>query len=93
MCFFLLDVINSETEMNMEHEATTRMAFFIGILVLVALGELLSPRRVLTMSKLIRWLSNLGVLAVGTLAVRLGHWVSGERAGPECSTRSAISKP
>ena len=55
----------------MEHEATTRMAFFFGILVLVALGEILAPRRMLTMSKLTRWLSNLGVVAVGTLAVRL----------------------
>lgn len=55
----------------MEHEATTRMAFFFGILVLAALGEILAPRRMLTMSKLTRWLSNLGVVAVGTLAVRL----------------------
>ena len=55
----------------MEHEATTRLAFFFGILVLVALGELLSPRRALTMSRPIRWFSNLGVVAVGALAVRL----------------------
>ena len=55
----------------MEHEATTRLAFFFGVLVLVALGELLSPRRVLTMPRPIRWFSNLGVLTVGALAVRL----------------------
>jgi len=55
----------------MEHEATIRVAFFFGILVLVALGELLAPRRVLTMPRLIRWLSNLGVVALGALAVRL----------------------
>jgi hypothetical protein len=43
-----------EKEKIMEHEATTRLAFFFGILVLVALGELLSPRRVLTMPRPIR---------------------------------------
>ena len=60
-----------EKEKIMEHEATTRLAFFFGILVLVALGELLSPRRVLFMSRPIRWFSNLGVVAVGALTVRL----------------------
>ena len=55
----------------MEHKATIRVAFFLGILVLVALGERLSPRRRLTMSRPMRWLSNLGVVALGALAVRL----------------------
>ncbi len=55
----------------MEHEATIRLGFFIGILAIVALGELFSPRRVLTMSRPVRWFSNLGVVAVDTLAVRL----------------------
>ncbi|NNK85853.1 MAG: sterol desaturase family protein, partial [Desulfobacterales bacterium] len=55
----------------MEHEATTRLAFFFGILVLVALGEFFSPRRALTMARPIRWFSNLGVVAVGALTVRL----------------------
>jgi len=55
----------------MEHEAGIRLGFFFGILALVALGELLFPRRALRTSRKVRWLSNLGVVAVDTLAVRL----------------------
>jgi len=55
----------------MDNEAAVRLGFFIGILVLVALGELVSPRRALTTSKAGRWLGNLGVVALDTLTVRL----------------------
>ncbi|MCB2183073.1 MAG: sterol desaturase family protein [Desulfobulbaceae bacterium] len=55
----------------MENEATIRLGFFFGILALVALGELVSPRRALTTSKTVRWLSNLGVVVVDTVTVRL----------------------
>lgn len=55
----------------MENEAAIRLGFFFAILVLVALGELLSPRRALTTSKTGRWLSNLGIVAVDTFTVRL----------------------
>ncbi len=55
----------------MEHEAAIRLGFFLGILLLVALGELVSPRRALTTAKAGRWLSNLGVVAVDTLTLRL----------------------
>ncbi|MBA3005995.1 MAG: sterol desaturase family protein [Proteobacteria bacterium] len=55
----------------MENEAAIQLGFFFGILVLVALGELLFPRRALTTSKTGRWLSNLGVVAVDTFTVRL----------------------
>ena len=55
----------------MEHEVVIRLGFFFGILALVALGELFFPRRVLRTGKAVRWLSNLGVVVVDTLAVRL----------------------
>jgi len=55
----------------MEHEATIRLAFFFGILFLVAAGELLFPRRLLRTGKAVRWLSNLGVVFVDTMTVRL----------------------
>jgi sterol desaturase/sphingolipid hydroxylase (fatty acid hydroxylase superfamily) len=55
----------------MEHEAAIRLGFFFGIFFLVAIGELISPRRVLQTSKIIRWLSNMGIVAIDTLAVRL----------------------
>jgi sterol desaturase/sphingolipid hydroxylase (fatty acid hydroxylase superfamily) len=55
----------------MENEAAIRLGFFFGVFLLVALWELLSPRRFLTTSKPIRWLSNMGVVAIDTLAVRV----------------------
>ncbi|MEW6593372.1 MAG: sterol desaturase family protein [Thermodesulfobacteriota bacterium] len=55
----------------MAHEAMIRLLTFFSILALVALGEMLFPRRVLRTGKRVRWLSNLGVVAVGTLTVRL----------------------
>jgi sterol desaturase/sphingolipid hydroxylase (fatty acid hydroxylase superfamily) len=55
----------------LKHEAVIRLGFFFGIFILVAIGELLSPRRTLAMSKKVRWFSNLGVVAIDTLAVRL----------------------
>jgi sterol desaturase/sphingolipid hydroxylase (fatty acid hydroxylase superfamily) len=54
----------------MTNEAEIRLGFFFGIFLLVALWELLSPRRVLTTSKPVRWISNMGVVALNTLAVR-----------------------
>lgn len=55
----------------MEHETTIRLVFFFGILAIVALAELAFPRRALTMSKGVRWFSNLGVIVLDTLVVRL----------------------
>ncbi len=54
----------------MEHEAGIRLGFFFGILVLMAIWELLAPRRQLTVSKTSRWSSNLGLVLVNTLALR-----------------------
>ncbi|MFZ5774861.1 MAG: sterol desaturase family protein [Thermodesulfobacteriota bacterium] len=61
----------------MENEARIRLLFFGGILVIVALLELLVPRRRLQTSKPIRWVSNLGIVALDTLAVRLAFPVIG----------------
>jgi sterol desaturase/sphingolipid hydroxylase (fatty acid hydroxylase superfamily) len=53
------------------HEPFIRFFFFFGILVLMAAWELLAPRRPLTTSKASRWMSNLGIVLLDTLAVRL----------------------
>jgi sterol desaturase/sphingolipid hydroxylase (fatty acid hydroxylase superfamily) len=55
----------------LSYECSIRFAFFAGILVLMALGELVAPRRRLTTNKPLRWLSNLGLVLVNTLALRL----------------------
>ncbi len=55
----------------MEHEATIRLGFFFGILLVMASLELISPRRVLTTSKAVRWFSNLGIVFLNTALLRL----------------------
>jgi sterol desaturase/sphingolipid hydroxylase (fatty acid hydroxylase superfamily) len=55
----------------MENEAAVRLGFFFGFFILVAIWEVVSPRRVLNTSKTIRWISNMGVVLIDTMAVRL----------------------
>ncbi|MEW6599466.1 MAG: sterol desaturase family protein [Nitrospirota bacterium] len=55
----------------MGNEAVIRLGFFFGVLTVMAVWELLSPRRVLTMSKLTRWLSNLGIVVIDSFILRL----------------------
>ncbi len=54
----------------MENEGAIRLGFFLGIFIIVALWELVSPRRVLTTGKGIRWISNLGIVGIDTIVVR-----------------------
>lgn len=54
----------------MEHEATIRLGFFLGTLLLLAMLECTAPRRSLTVSKAARWFANLGIVTLGTLIVR-----------------------
>ena len=53
------------------HEAAIRLVFFLGVFALVALWEVLLPRRVLTLSRALRWTSNLALFALNTVLVRL----------------------
>ena len=53
------------------HEPAIRLGFFVGVFVIVALWELAAPRRALTVSKALRWGSNLGLVALNTLVLRL----------------------
>ena len=53
------------------HEPAIRLASFIGIFALMALWELMAPRRALTVSKTARWASNLGLVVLNTLVLRL----------------------
>lgn len=59
------------TEFILHHEITIRLAFFIGVLVVMALWEILAPRRVLTTSKSWRWTSNLGIVFLNSFLLRL----------------------
>jgi sterol desaturase/sphingolipid hydroxylase (fatty acid hydroxylase superfamily) len=53
------------------YESVIRLSFFLGILVLMAAWEKLSPRRPMTTSKALRWYSNLSMVIIDTLALRL----------------------
>ncbi len=55
----------------LDHEVTIRLGFFVGVFVLVALAELWVPRRQLTLKRSLRWTSNLGLVLLNTLVVRL----------------------
>lgn len=53
------------------HEPVIRLSFFLGVFVLVGIWEVLAPRRALTVSKSLRWASNLGLVVLNTVLVRL----------------------
>jgi sterol desaturase/sphingolipid hydroxylase (fatty acid hydroxylase superfamily) len=58
-------------EINPGAEATIRLAFFVGIFVIVALWEVAAPRRVLTTSKASRWFGNIGIVFINAVILRL----------------------
>lgn len=58
-------------EFIMDHEAAIRLGCFLGVFTLVALAEIIAPRRVLTMSRAVRWFGNLGIVFLNTVVVRL----------------------
>ena len=53
------------------HDIAIRVAFFLGIFVLVALWELLAPCRRLTVPRGLRWANNLGLVVMNALLLRL----------------------
>jgi len=55
----------------MRNELAIRLIFFFGVFGLVALWELLAPRRALTTSKKRRWVNNLTIIVINPLVLRL----------------------
>lgn len=53
------------------HEPTLRLAIFLGVLSAMALWELAAPRRRGEIPRLLRWSSNLALVALDTAVVRL----------------------
>ncbi|MCW8916532.1 MAG: sterol desaturase family protein [Magnetovibrio sp.] len=58
-------------ESLLANEPVIRLSAFIGIFAIMALAELLQPRRQLTVSKGLRWFSNLGIVALNTAIARV----------------------
>src|SRR3990167_8783556 len=59
------------TEFILHNEVAIRLGFFIGVLTVMALWEILAPRRALTTSKSWRWVSNLGIVFLNSILLRL----------------------
>jgi sterol desaturase/sphingolipid hydroxylase (fatty acid hydroxylase superfamily) len=58
-------------EWVMQHEMQIRLGFFLGVFALVAFTEFLAPRRELSVSKMTRWVNNLGLVFLNTIVLRL----------------------
>ena len=58
-------------EFIISYEMNIRIGFFFVVLGVMALWEILAPRRTLGVSKSIRWMNNLGIVALNTILLRL----------------------
>jgi sterol desaturase/sphingolipid hydroxylase (fatty acid hydroxylase superfamily) len=58
-------------ELVMNNETSIRMGFFFGMLVVMAVWEVIAPRRALTVSKALRWANNLGLVFFNSFLLRL----------------------
>ena len=58
-------------EFVMSNEKYIRMGFFFGMLAIMAIWEILAPRRALTVSKAVRWINNLGLVFFNSLLLRV----------------------
>ncbi|MEX2352568.1 MAG: sterol desaturase family protein, partial [Gammaproteobacteria bacterium] len=58
-------------EWVLTNEVPIRLGFFFGVLVLMAGWETLAPRRPLALTRLARWPSNLGLVFLNTIILRL----------------------
>ncbi len=58
-------------EFIMSNEAVIRLSFFLGIFAVMAIWEFIAPRRILTVSKVMRWTNNLALVLLNTFILRL----------------------
>jgi sterol desaturase/sphingolipid hydroxylase (fatty acid hydroxylase superfamily) len=55
----------------MDNEPAIRLAGFLGVFLVMAIWELLAPRRALQQSKTGRWMNNIGLVILNTAILRL----------------------
>ena len=58
-------------EFILNNEINIRLGFFFGMFALVATWEVIAPRRALTLSRLLRWSNNLGLVFFNSFILRL----------------------
>ena len=51
-------------QLLLANEPAVRLGFFLGMFALIGIWEVLAPRRALTVSKALRWTSNLGLVVL-----------------------------
>jgi sterol desaturase/sphingolipid hydroxylase (fatty acid hydroxylase superfamily) len=66
----------SWTEALLAHEPAIRLGAFAGVFAAMAIWELLTPRRQQRIGRLRRWPSNLGIVVLNTLLIRLAFPVA-----------------
>ncbi len=54
-----------------ENEVIIRLSFFFGVFFIMTIWEIIAPRRVLTISKTVRWVNNLGLVFFNSLMIRI----------------------
>ena len=54
-----------------QNEVTIRLSFFFGVFAIMALWEIIAPRRALTVSKAVRWINNLGLVFFNSFLLRV----------------------
>ena len=59
------------SEFVMNNELPIRLGFFFGIFGVMALWELIAPRRSLQVSKVVRWTNNLGLVFFNSVILRI----------------------
>jgi sterol desaturase/sphingolipid hydroxylase (fatty acid hydroxylase superfamily) len=63
--------VEAREALSFPFESAVRLGCFAGVLVLMAVWEVLATRRRLTTAKPVRWFSNLGLVVLDTFAARL----------------------
>ena len=61
----------SVNDVILQNEMLIRLGFFFGIFAVMAVWEVLAPRRALTVSKAVRWANNLGLVFFNSFILRL----------------------
>jgi sterol desaturase/sphingolipid hydroxylase (fatty acid hydroxylase superfamily) len=64
-------------DLVVEFEPHVRLGAFLGVFVLVALWEVVAPRRPPRISKAVRWTSNIGIVVLDTVILRLVFPIAG----------------
>lgn len=54
-----------------ENETNIRLNFFFGVFFIMAIWEVIAPRRSLSVSKTLRWVNNLGLVFFNTFVLRI----------------------